>query len=354
MPAGPTTQVSDIITPEAWQLIGPYIEQRTIELTRVVQSGMVTVDPQLNSFLMGGGLMGNYTSWQAITRSGDDSNVSADTAADILAAPAAAGMDFPRNDATPLKVETSRETYVRLSRNQSWGSSDLSASLAGQDPLMVVANQIVQYRANELQKAVISVWRGVVADNTANDAGDYSHSVAGSSYTAGSTDFSASAMINAMQTLGDHKEMLSIVCVHSVVHARMQQNDLIDFIPDSKADIGFGMFLGKTLVVDDSMPQTGGVYDTWLFGPGATSLGMGDAKVPIEFYRYPLAGSGGGMETMTNRWEWVIHPRGHTWSAASTPDGGPSNSTMQGATSWDRAYPNRKQIAFARLVTRES
>ena len=355
MPPGPSTQIADIITPESWELIGPYVRQQTVLLTEVLRSGMATTDAQLDAFLRGGGTTGNYTSWQSITTDDDDDNVSTDAVPDIMGVTAPGTADFPRNDAVPAKLKADKETYVRLSRNKAWGAADLSVAIAGDDPLMVVAEQIAQYRATKLQKAVIATWRGVVADNAANDTNDYTFDVSGSSYSAGTTDLSAAAVINAMQTLGDHKSLIRIICVHSVVHARMQLNNLIDFTPDSESNIGFGTFLGKTLVVDDAMPvATGNVYDTWMFGPGATKIGMGDPKRPMEVHREPLAGAGGGQENLISRWEWVIHPVGHSFTGTVGAGGGPTNANLAAAGSWDRAYPNRKQISFARLVTREA
>ena len=222
---------------------------------------------------------------------------------------------------------------------------------------LVVVDQLAGYRTRALQRAVVATWNGVIKDNADADDGDYTYDISGDAYPDdGSTELSAAAVINAMQTLGDAKETLSLICVHSVVHARMQQNNLIDFIPDARGEIMFESFLGKRLIMDDGMPHRDGVYDTWLFGAGATLLGMGAPKVPMEIERYAAAGNGGGMETLWDRWEWVIHPVGHAY-VGTEPNGGPSNGDganhLNNAGSWDRVYAQRKQIPFARLVTRE-
>ena len=355
MPAGPSTQISDIVTPEYWPVIVPYIQQRTVELSRIIQSGMAVMDPFLDQFLATFGKTGHRGSWQAITRSGDDDNVSNDNVADIQALQAGEGTAHPRNDSTPLKLGSSEEVFVRLSRNQSWGASDLSQQIAGSDPLTAVGDQLAVYRAQMLQRAVISTWRGVFADNTGNDSGDFTHDVKGASFNAATTAFSAEHLINAIQTMGDAKSTLSIVCVHSVVHTKMQLNNLIDYIPDSEGRVNFATFQGMPLIVDDHMPVvSSGVYETWIFSPGAMAIGMGAARVPLEVYRRPDAGNGGGQEELYDRWEWCLHPTGFAYTGATTNAGGPTNTTLATASSWDRVFPNRKQIGVARLITRES
>jgi hypothetical protein len=39
-------------------------------------------------------------------------------------------------------------------------------------------------------------------------------------------------------------------------------------------------YQGKQVIVDDHMPNSAGVFDTWIFGPGAVRLGVGSPLVP--------------------------------------------------------------------------
>jgi hypothetical protein len=148
-----------------------------------------------------------------------------------------------------------------------------------------------------------------------------------------------------------------MVMVHSVVYNRMQKNNLIDFIPDARGEINIPTFLGREVIVDDGITNAAGVYHSWLFGPGALRLGVGTPKVPTEIERLAGAGNGGGAETLYNRVEWAIHPTGNKY-AGSPANGGPSNASsannLAAAASWQRVYPERKQIKIARLISRES
>lgn len=353
MATGPLTKVSDIVEPA---IFTPYVQQITEEKARVVQSGILARDGFMDSLLAGGGLTFNVPSFKDLDNDAD--NVSSDDVADAL--DQAGGVDWPnpRLDSTPLKTGTGTEIAVRLSRNNSWSSADLAAAMAGADPMTSIANRVGYYWTRRLQAAFIATMNGVIKDNTTNDAGDYTNDISGGGYVAGVTDFSAEAFLDAAVTMGDSMDGLTAVLVHSVVFNRMQKNNLIDFIPDARGEVQIPTFLGREVIVDDGMPNAANVYDTWLFGAGAVRLGVGSPKVATEVERHAAAGNGGGQEVLYNRVEWTMHPVGHAYTGGTTAKGGPGNGTganqLDNATSWNRVYPERKQIDFARLVTREA
>lgn len=364
MAAGPLTQVSDVVVPA---IFTPYVQQFTEEKARLVQSGALARDAFIDNLLAGGGITFNVPSFRDLDNDAD--NVSTDDVSDVIAANYAAGTPNPRLDSTPLKIETDTEIAVRLSRNSSWSSADLASALAGEDPMSAIGSRVGFYWTRRLQAVYIATWQGVSKDNAANDAGDYAADIAGGAFVDGVTNFSAEAFIDAKLTMGDSMEDLSLVMVHSTVYSRMQKNNLIDFIPDARGEVNIPTFQGAMIIIDDNMPNgtaavrgsgaagTAGVFETWLFGSGASRLGVGSAKVPTEVHREPLAGNGGGQEVLTSRNEWTIHPVGHAYIGTS-PNGGPGNGTganqLNVAGSWDRRFPERKQIKFARLITRES
>ena len=344
MAAGPLTQISDVVVPE---IFTPYVQQLTEEKARIIQSGAAARDAAMDALLAGGGLTFNVPSFRDLDNDAD--RVSTDTPHSEFTG----GVAEP----DPQKIETSQEVAVRLSRNQSWSSADLTSALAGADPMEAIANRVAFYWTRRLQAAFIATWNGVIADNVANDSGDYENDISGGGFIDGVTNFSAEAFLDAAVTMGDSMEDLTMVMVHSVVYNRMQKNNLIDFIPDARGEVNIPTFLGREVVVDDGVPNSANVYDTWLFGSGATRLGISDPKTPTEVERKAGAGNGGGQEVLYNRVEWSIHPMGHAYTGTA-PNGGPGNGTgandLNNAGSWNRVFPERKQIKFARLVTREA
>lgn len=348
------TQVSDVIVPS---IFTPYVQQMTEEKARLVQSGVLSRDDLLDTLLAGGGLTFNVPSFRDLNNDAD--NVSTDTQADIIAASFENGTptDANRGDATPLKTSADQEIAVRLSRNNHWTSADLTAALAGRDPMESIASRVAFYWARRLQAIFIATINGVIKDNIADDSSDYQNDVSGGSFVDGVTNFSAEAFLDAAVTMGDSSDNLSAVMVHSVVYNRMKKNNLIDFIPDAEGRVQIATFLGHEVIVDDGLPNASNVYDTWIFGPAAVRLGVGSPKVPTEVSREALAGNGGGQEILHSRIEWTLHPIGHAYTGTA-PNGGPGNGTganeLNAAASWNRVWPERKQIPFARLVTREA
>lgn len=350
MATGPVTQIADVIVPE---IFNPYIQQLTEEKSRLVASGAVVRSPEIDEFLAGGGLTANAPSFKDLDN--EEENVSSDEGDD----------DFTggSNNSAPKKTGTGNEIMVRLSRNQSWSSSDLTAALAGADPMNSIADRVSTYWARRLQAAFVATVNGIFADNDAAPVGsehvqgDLTNDISGGAYSAGVTDFSAEAFLDAAITMGDSMDDLSLVCVHSIVYNRMQKNNLIDFIPDAEGRVRIPTFLGRLVIIDDGCPTpSSGIFHTWLFGAGIAGLGMGAPKVPTEIQRKPDSGNGGGSEILYNRVEWCIHPVGHKY-AGTTSKGGPSNAATSNnlahADSWQRVYPERKQIKIARLITRE-
>lgn len=349
MATGPVTQISDVVVPE---IFNPYIQQLTEEKSRLISSGAAVRSAQLDNDLAGGGLTFNAPSFKDLDN--DVDNISNDAGSDDFTGGSA--------DSAPLKTGTATEIAVRLSRNQSWSSADLTAALAGVDPMDSIAQRISTYWARRMQAVFVASMAGIFADNdaapggTEHVAGDLTNDIKGASYSAGVTDFSTEAFIDAAVTMGDSMGDLSMVAVHSIVYSRMQKNNLIDFIPDSTGMTNIPTFLGRTVIVDDGVPAAAGVFETWLFGAGAVLLGMGAPKVPTEVARKPDSGNGGGSEIIYNRLELSMHPVGHKY--AGTPaNGGPSNlatvDNLAHAASWQRVYSERKQIKIARLITRE-
>jgi hypothetical protein len=220
---------------------------------------------------------------------------------------------------------------------------------------MSIGNRVGNYWRRRLQQVFVNTMKGVFASNVAGP-NDMSHDISGGAFVDGVTNFNASAFIDTTLTMGDSMESLGMILVHSVVYGRMQKNNLIDFIPDAEGNVNIPTFLGREVIIDDGMPFTGGVFESWMFGPGAVRMGVGAAKVPVETFRYPASNNGGGSEALFNRVEWCLHPAGFAY-IGTAPSGGPSNAAttnnLGAATSWNRVWTERKQVKIARLVTRE-
>lgn len=350
MAAGPNTQVADIIVPE---IFNQYIQQETERKDRLIQSGAVVMSPLLSSFLNGGGLTFNMPSFKDLDQ--DDDNVATDTASDQFTG----GSD----DSAPKKIETANEIAVRLNRNQNWGASMLAGDLAGDDPLDAIQNRVVKYWLGRRQAIFKATITGIFADNAAAPGGsehvqnDMTNDITGASFIDGVTNFNSKGFLGAKLTMGDSGNNLTMLMVHSVVFNTMENANLIDFIPDARGEIDIPTYLGREVIVDDDVPFSGAIYESWLFGPGAVLMGVGTHKRPVSTDIKEDAGNGDGQEVLYNRNIYSYHPIGNAY-VGTAPSGGPSNAAtsnnLAAAGSWQRRYTERKQIPIARLLTRES
>jgi hypothetical protein len=337
--ASGTVRISDVVVPE---IFNPTLQVLTMEKSAIIQSGAIVVDSKLNSDLAGGGSTFHNPYFKDLDN--DAENVSGDD---------------PTVLSTPNKIGSLTEIQVRLSRNSSWSAMDLVSDLIDRDPMGAIVNRVTDFWVRRHQLAFVNVMKGVFLDNDAAPGGtdthtqyDMTYDASGAAFVDGVTNFRAEHFVHAALTMGDNLEALRMIMVHSVVYATMITNDLIDFVPDSTGTTFIPKFMGRTVIVDDGMPQASGVYESWLFGAGAVQAGFGAPLVPTETIRVPAAGNGSGQEVLHSRVEWAIHPVGYAYQPSYTT-GGPTNTTLALAATWSRVFPERKQIRIARLKTRE-
>jgi len=332
-------QIADVVVPEVFT---DYVQLLTAQKSAFVRSGVIESSPLLDSVLSGGGRTFNIPHFNDLADT--EANVSTDEGVGV-------------NDAIPEKLTTGQEIAQRHNRNQVWSAADLASALAGPDPMDAIASRVADYWVRQQQNYLISSLRGVFADNEATDSGDMINDIAigGAGPVTAVHLFSAEAFIDTVQTMGEFGEDLVAIAVHSVVFRRMQKNNLIDFVPDSRGEVEIPTFLGRRVVIDDGLPALSDgfghtEYSSYLFGAGSVASGTGSPRVGTEVNREPLAGRGGGQEFLISRVEWILHPRGTAWLAASQVGESPTNAEMILAANWDRRF-ERKLVKVSELRT---
>lgn len=314
MAAGTVTQIQDLLVPDVWH---PYMLQLTTELDAFIQSGVaVDMTEMLEEF----GLTINLPFLNDLDAS---DNVSSDTA-DIAINPLTSGKDIA----------------VKLMRDQAFGATDLSSELSGADPMQAIAMRIGKYWMRMRQRALLSTLQGAFS---AANIGPNVLDISGLSGSA--AVFDADSFIDATHQLGDHSESLAAVAVHSDTQKAMKKMDLIDFIKPSTGGEPIPFYQGRRVIVDDLMPVSNGIYDTYVFGPGAVAYATKPRRMPVEAWREPL--KNGGREYIVTREQWTMHPRGIKW--IGTPAGEtPSNTELAVGTNWSKVY-DTKNIRIVRF-----
>jgi hypothetical protein len=311
-------KLADMIVPTEFN---KYVELLTTEKSRLFQSGIITdltsvIDAQIE------GKTVNMPFFNDLDTS-DAEVVINDT-----------------TDLTVSGITTGQDVAVKLLRAKAFGSTDLAGDLAGADPIDAIANRFAEWWNRRFQAALLSTLSGAMgAASMAANVNDISALTGGAEY------FDADSFVDAVFKLGDEAGGLTAVAVHSQTLKSMVKADLIDFVPDSQGKLTVPTYLGKTVLVDDGMPVSGGVYTTYIFGNGAIGYGAKAPKVPVEVERQALKGM--GQEYIVHRRQWVMHPRGVKWvGTAAGPT--PTNGELATATNWTRVYEQKlvRIVAF--------
>lgn len=321
------TKVADVIVPS---LFRDYVIERTAELSAVVQSGIVVPIPSLNVIGEGGTIL-VLPFWQDL--SGESEIIS---------------------ESTPLavnKIQAAVDRAIIHHRGKAWGATDLSGAMAGDDPMAAIGNLVAAWWARDLQAMLFASLQGVFAG--AQMTADATLDISGESEDA--AVLSGETFLDAAQLLGDSKEKLTAIAMHSAVETHLLKQDLLDVVPSALGGTTVRTFLGKRVIVDDSCPRTlGGVYTTYLFGEGAFGYGEGTCPVPVETTRNALA----SQDLLINRRSFILHPRGVAWAGSDYVGAGgslttasPTNANLKDGDNWTPVY-EQKNIRMVKLVHR--
>ena len=344
----PLTQLSNIVDP---RVFAAYTQEVSTNLSLLIKSGVVANSPALDAFVAGGGTYIDLPFWDDLDDT--EANSSTDAVSDMQTT-----TNPIASDAVPRNIATGRQTARRFNRNQNWSAADLAGQIAGSDPMAAIANRVAEYWVRQDQLLINNTISGLVKAYPSGGANAIEHDItAGAGAVTSVNTFSADALLDTFQLLGDHKSNVRAVAVHSVIHTVMQKLNLIDFVADSEANIGFGTYMGKSLIVDDNLwtqttaPNT--EYFTVCYGPGAFLLGNGSPRVPAEVTRFALAGAGGGQEVLTSRREFCLHPAGFAMDTnlSGLASGvSATNAQVNHADAYDLAVA-RKRVPLAVLNT---
>ncbi|QUH21426.1 major capsid protein [Alkaliphilus sp. B6464] len=310
------TKLSDVIVPE---LFNPYVINRTMEKSALVQSGIITNNSEFDNLASQAAPTINMPFFEDLT--GESEQIIED--ADLEAA----------------KITSNKDVAAIIRRAKMWSATDLSAALAGKDPMAAIAELVSGFWTRDMQKELIAILKGVFLAPTMKD-----NLLDISALEGDASKWSASAFIDAQQMLGDAKELLTAVVMHSATESALRKQNLIDVIKPSDSP-AFNVYQGKRVVIDDGCPvETGGTYTTYLFGQGALALGNGNPVgfIATETDRDKKKGS--GVDYLINRKTYILHPRGIRFTNASVAKTeGPSRLELANKANWQRVY-EPKQI----------
>ena len=247
------TRLEDVIQPE---IFTPYTIQRTMELSELVQSGIIANDAEFDQLAGGANTLINMPFWNDLD--GIESQVMKND-----------------GDMDVNKITSNKDMARKQARVNAWGANGLSALLSGDDPMAAIGDLVSGYWTRDMQRTLLAILSGVFKSNSMSQK---LYDITSRDGDAGTIN--ARTFIDATQLMGDAKGLLTGVMMHSAVEAELTKQDLIEVVPQSEQGKPISYFMGKRVVVDDAMtfdPATGEA-EMYIFGQGAIALGNGSQE----------------------------------------------------------------------------
>lgn len=319
----PITRIQDVIQPEVFT---PYSIQRTMELSALIQSGIAQNDSQFDTLASGPNTLINMPYWEDLT---GDPEVMEDT-----------------GETVPGAITTNKDVARKQGWVKSYGANALSAMLSGDDPMRAIADLFASYWERQYQQILLSILDGVFA----------STSMAGKVLDITALEGNAAlvdgaSFIDAGQLMGDAKDLLTGVMMHSAVEAYLAKQQLIEYVQEKDQSVRVPYFMTKRVIVDDAMTfdSTTKAAEMYLFGTGAIAWGNGSHPdiQQTEVVRKGL--SLAGEDILVNRRLPLLHPRGAKWTEASVAGTFPTITELETGTNWERVY-DAKAIRIVKFV----
>lgn len=316
------TTLQDVIVPE---LFNPYVINRTMELSALLQSGIVTNNTEFDTLASQAAPVVSMPFFEDLTGESEQVIEGADLTAD--------------------KINSKKDVAAIIRRAKMWSATDLAAALAGTDPMQAIGTLVARFWERDQQKELIAILNGIFGATATPETRLASNILDISDKSGAAANWSGAAFIDAEQLLGDAKTSLTAVVMHSATEAFLKKQNLIETVQPS-SDVSFGVYQGKRVIVDDGCPVDTAkkVYTTYLFGAGAIALGNGNPVgfVPTEVDRDKKKGS--GVDYLINRRTSILHPRGVAFTSESVvKTEGPSRAELATAENWKPVY-EPKQI----------
>ena len=132
------TKIADVIVPE---LFNRYVINRTMELSAFFQSGIVVNSPEFDALASEAARTHNMPFFEDLQ--GESEAILEDV------------------KMTAKKIGSNKDVSTTIYRQNMWGASNLSAALAGADPMKAIGDLVASYWARDMQKELISILAGV-------------------------------------------------------------------------------------------------------------------------------------------------------------------------------------------------
>lgn len=273
-----------------------YISAELQKANRVVASGAAVNSPQLSALLAGSTAEFNLPYWKSISANSLVPSTDPDTLA------------------SSQRLAAGNQKALRIARSLTpVAVADLEGMLIGEDPVREAVSQFVDAHNTIRQKTIIDMLNAVTAIDSADAGTD-----ADLTFAAGAGTFGHDMLIAGTTAIfGDNARIAgTTLFLNSVEYASIQKDVFTagGIVNKAAIDVGFGTYLGATLIVDDDVP-TGTIY---VVRPGGLAYGSASVPVPFEMERNASGGNGGGVTLLHSRDLYSYHVAGTSFTGAFT------------------------------------
>jgi len=274
-------------------------------------------------------------------------------------------LDGATNITADLSTGDSQTGFV-IGRAKGWTAKDFVGYFnSGADPVAQILSRVGAYTSQRKQDRLIYLLNGLFGITGNADWSLHTTNLATStSSVSDSNKIAVSSAVDAMQkALGDNKNAFSLIIMHSIVAARLEKLQLLEYWKYTDANgvqrpMNIANYNGLTVIVDDSCPvgdsgTASGAkeYTSYLFGEGALGTAPAPVDKPVEIER--SAATNGGQDTLYTRYRYTLHPYGFSYNI---DDGSvqskisPTDADIALSSAWSMKFLH-KNIPIARLIT---
>ncbi len=309
------TLLSNIINPEVFN---PYLEKRIREISPLFTSEVLESSNFFDNLALNRGNVIKMPYFADLY--GEDQVLSPDTSLSPVVVPA-----------------EKQDLAVLLTRGKAWSQRDLQTALSCTDPVKAIGNIAAEFWADKMQITFQSILKGVFGVSTMSAK---VHDI--SSLAVDKSKLSCESFIDAMEKMGDAKDIITAVVMHSAAEAQLEKEKLVKTVCENNEIRKY--FMGKLIITDDNCPHTSDTFTTYLLGKGAFAYGNGAAADECETVRDSLSDS----DILISRKHYLMHPRGIKWTGAAF-EASPSNKDLEASKNWAKVYDD-KTIRIVKFV----
>lgn len=274
---------------------------------------------------------------------------------------------------TYTDISTEIADFIKTVRTFGAQQVNLQTVVSKEDGLMKIARDFSETRAQDEHDALLSVLKGIAANEAARGVGITTYDTDATS-TGFFVDLNAAGLFgDAATDAATERKLFDTTAMGAARGERLfkavgaaykdYESDFLYMItsPESMAEMRAANLVDTTVVTDGNLTfQTifGGkfrllltraaqgnnaasanvndrsVKTTFLVKPGALSFTPIAVPVPVEVDRVAEAYTGGGTTSIWNRWGYVVHPYGYDWNGATNAFA--TNAAYATAGSWAR------------------